>query len=108
MPAVQQILHKGKQASEVKTWIDVVFDHVKREIVRAAETPHDKAEKDGRLQREIFREQQCAGNQANHDEKSGFEVDRSFAFQVCHARLDNLERALFYWRSNSPLLMRLN
>jgi hypothetical protein len=39
-PLLRQVAGEGPEAGEAVAGVNIVFDHVKREVIEAAETPH--------------------------------------------------------------------
>src|ERR1051326_3483033 len=89
LATVEKVFGEGEQTGESESWIDVMFDHVEREIVGAAKAPDDEDKENGCLQAEILGEKKRDRGGADHEEQKRFQVDRCFALQICHTYLDS-------------------
>jgi hypothetical protein len=56
-----------------------MLDHIKREIVRPAETPNHERQQEGRLHAEILCEEKPSRCDADHQEQKRLQVNRRFA-----------------------------
>lgn len=73
--AREEIFGKGEKPGEFVGWIDIVFDDVKGEVVKAAEGPDDEGEKRDGFEIGMFGEEDGGGEEAEEEEKDAFDFN---------------------------------
>ena len=65
-------------------WIDVAFEHIEREVVEAAEGPHDENQQDGYAKRWPLEKQQSRREHTQEEEENPFPFDPGRVGQILH------------------------
>jgi hypothetical protein len=82
--ATQEILRETEQACEAITGIDIMLDHIEREIIDPTETPDYETQEQEVAEAEVLGQEQRGGGRADEQEETGFEVDGALAPEVTH------------------------
>ena len=62
-----------------------MLDHIKREVVKPAESPDGDAQKSRGFPFRLQKNEQCGSEQTKHEKKQAFELDQSWVGEVFHA-----------------------
>ncbi len=81
----KEIAREGEEAGELIGGIDVVFQHVEREVVEAAERPDGDKEQGGYAKRWPLEKQQDRRDHTQEQEENPFRFDPGQVGQVFHA-----------------------
>src|SRR6267142_380056 len=76
------IFEKRPQSREAIGGIDVMLDDVKREVIRAGETPDGDGKKKGNSEAGNFNKNRGRGDQASKQEKKSLQIDDAWVGQV--------------------------
>lgn len=78
----EKIFEKVPQSREAVLRVDVMFDHIKREIIRSAECPDGDQQQDSRTKGWGFDQHAGAGEKAEQDKQPGLEIHEPGVFEV--------------------------